>query len=164
LGFWGFGVLEKVLKIIGGTMFFKIRTFLVSFFLLVLIMGGVSFLSHSIANAAQGDLGSDIGNQLNSAGTSAGIKQPVDPRVTLMYIIRAILRVLAIIVFCLILYAGFLWMTAGGDEKRIEKAQATIKNATIGLAVILASYSITIFAIYIALGRPGTYWDRLIGG
>ena len=36
-------------------------------------------------------------------------------------------------------------MTAGGDEGNIEKAKAILTAAVIGLAVILLSYSITIF-------------------
>lgn len=124
----------------------------------------ICFVSRVLAAPADGGLGKDIGDQLNAAGTGTGIKEPVDPRVTVMLIIRTLLRLLGVIMVCLMLYAGFLWMTAGGNDSQIEHAQSLIKNAVIGLLVILMSYSITVFAIYVALGRTGSFWDRMIGG
>ncbi len=34
------------------------------------------------------------------------------------------------------------WLTAGGDEERVEKAQKTISNAFIGLVILAASFPI----------------------
>ncbi|MFH0818769.1 MAG: hypothetical protein V1898_02125 [Patescibacteria group bacterium] len=42
----------------------------------------------------------------------------------------------------LIIYAGFLWMTARGNEEQITKATDIIKRALIGLAIVLLSMSI----------------------
>ncbi len=101
-------------------------------------------------------VGEDIGAQLAAAGgkRGAGFGDPVDPRVTIMLLVRSILRLLAIIVFCYMLYAGYLWLTAGGNDEQIDKAKHTIRNATIGLVIILSSYSLTSMAINIAIGRP----------
>ena len=52
----------------------------------------------------------------------------------------------------LMIYGGFLWMTAGGDEGKVEQAQAIFRNATIGLVIILAAYAITRFVIIAATG------------
>ena len=62
-------------------------------------------------------------------------------------IIRVFMGVLGIIMVLLIIYAGFLWMTAGGNEENVEKAQALIKNSIIGLILILLAYAITGFVI-----------------
>ncbi len=62
-------------------------------------------------------------------------------------IIRVFMGVLGIIMVLLILYAGFLWMTAGGDEGKVETAKALIKNSVIGLILILLAYAITTFVI-----------------
>lgn len=58
-------------------------------------------------------------------------------------LISAVLGFLGVIFIVLILSAGFKWMTAGGNEENVKKAQETLKRATIGLIIILASYAIT---------------------
>lgn len=60
-------------------------------------------------------------------------------------IIRAALGLLAVIFLVLMIVAGFGWMTAGGDEKKVKKSQDTIKTAIIGLLIVLAAYAITYF-------------------
>ncbi len=37
-------------------------------------------------------------------------------------------------------YAGFLWMTANGDKKNVEKAQQLLSNALIGFTIVVTSY------------------------
>lgn len=62
-------------------------------------------------------------------------------------LIQILLGFLGIIFLILMLYAGFLWMTAAGNEEKITKAKGIIKAAIIGLAIVLASYSITQFIV-----------------
>ena len=45
----------------------------------------------------------------------------------------------------LIIYSGIQWMTAGGNEEKVEKSKKRIINAVIGLIVILSAYIITTF-------------------
>jgi len=40
-----------------------------------------------------------------------------------------------------------LWMSAGGNEDQVKKAKQWLKNAVIGLALILAAYAIADFAV-----------------
>jgi hypothetical protein len=60
-------------------------------------------------------------------------------------IIEAVLGLLGIIFVALLVYSGFQWMTAEGNEEKIEKAKSTITRAIIGLAIVIAAYSITYF-------------------
>ena len=62
-------------------------------------------------------------------------------------IIGAFLSLLGIILVCLIIYGGFLWMTAGGNEYKVLKAKGVLNNAIIGLIIILSSYGITLFVM-----------------
>lgn len=96
-----------------------------------------------------------IGTQLQAVGgdKGAGLSQ-VDPRVTVVFVIRSILGLLGTIVFGYFVYAGFLWMTAGGNDEQVGKAKTTIRNATIGLIVVMMSYSITLAIVDIASGWP----------
>jgi len=63
-----------------------------------------------------------------------------DPRVMAIKIIQIMLAFVAIICLFLIIYAGFTWMTAGGEEEKVNKAKKTIKYALSGVVVIIFSY------------------------
>jgi hypothetical protein len=68
-----------------------------------------------------------------------------DVRFTVSRIISAALGLLGTIALVLILYAGFKWMTAGGNEEEATDAKKILYAAVIGLAIILTAYSITRF-------------------
>ena len=84
----------------------------------------------------------------NNVGTNAfnniGFKEK-DPREIVANIIKIALGFLGTIAVVLILYAGFLWMTAGGKPDTVTKAQKIMGAAVIGLVIILASYGLTLF-------------------
>jgi len=58
-------------------------------------------------------------------------------------VIQAGLALLGIIFLGLMIYGGYTWMMARGNEQEVEKAKNIIKNALIGLIVVLAAYAIT---------------------
>jgi len=62
-------------------------------------------------------------------------------------IIKLFLSFLGVIFIILIIYAGFIWMTAAGNDEKISTAKSTMTAAIIGLAVVLAAYAITYFVI-----------------
>lgn len=68
-----------------------------------------------------------------------------DVRFTVSRIISAALGLLGTIALVLIIYAGFKWMTAGGNEEEATDAKKILYAAVIGLAIILTAYSITRF-------------------
>jgi hypothetical protein len=55
------------------------------------------------------------------------------------------LSMLGVIFFLLILYAGFLWMTAMGDKGKIDQSKSILETAAVGLMIVLASYAIATF-------------------
>lgn len=76
-----------------------------------------------------------------------------DIRIIIAKIIRAALGVLGIVALGFTLYGGFLYTTAGGDEKKVEMAKKIIKNMVIGLAIILSAFAITQFVINMLRGQ-----------
>lgn len=70
-----------------------------------------------------------------------------DPRVIAARIINVALGLLGIIFLALVVYAGFLWMTSGGDAGNAEKARTLLRNAVIGLIIILSSWAITRYVL-----------------
>lgn len=91
----------------------------------------------------------DLTTQLKGAGGAAyGVTgEPQSPAVIVGNIIQILLAFLGTIALILVLYGGFLWMTAAGSEEKVKKAKELLKNATIGLVIIVAAYSITYFVI-----------------
>ena len=62
-------------------------------------------------------------------------------------IINIVLSFLGILLLLFFLYAGFLWMTAGGDDGKVKLARSYMMNAVIGLIIIVAAYAISDFVL-----------------
>jgi len=60
-------------------------------------------------------------------------------------VIQGALSLLGIIFLIIIVFAGYRWMTASGNEESIKKAQDMIKRAIIGLVIVIMAYAITYF-------------------
>lgn len=67
-------------------------------------------------------------------------------------IIGNILAFVGVIFMGLILYAGYLWMTAGGDSAKTTKAISIMTDAVVGLIVIAAAYLLTQYVGNVVLG------------
>jgi hypothetical protein len=116
-------------------------------FCLMAVAGSVSAAPTTPANPGTGNLyqkmsESSMATGYNGAGLSGGEVEQIVPN-----IIKNFLSVLGLIAVVLIIYAGFLWMTAGGNEEQVSKAKKLITNAVIGLIIIMAAYSIAYFVI-----------------
>lgn len=60
-------------------------------------------------------------------------------------IIRIVLGFLGLLFVIMIIVSGFQYMTAGGNDETVKKATMRIRNAIIGLLIVLCAYSITYF-------------------
>ena len=78
-----------------------------------------------------------------------------DIQATIFGIVNIIMGFLGIIAVLLILYGGFIWMTAQGSEEKITKARKIIVGGVIGLAIILSALGITNFVISNLLTATG---------
>jgi len=75
-------------------------------------------------------------------------------------VINLILGFLGVVLLVMLLYAGFLWMTSGGDTKGVQAAKTMISNAVAGVIIVAVSYAITAFV----LGQLGTITEEGGGG
>lgn len=62
-------------------------------------------------------------------------------------LIQAALSLVGVLLLLMLIYAGFLWMTAQGDEKQVGKAKGIIRDAVVGLIIIFAAYAIANFVL-----------------
>lgn len=81
--------------------------------------------------------------------------QKVDLPTMIGTIIYFILGFLGIGALVLMIAAGVMWMTAGGNEETAAKAKGLIKGAVIGIIVILAAYTLTYFVVTVVLEDIG---------
>ncbi len=113
-----------------------------SFFTLCTIMLGVVIFTPTTTLAVQA--------QPDQLGLRYGVESGLgasDIRFTAAQIINVALGLLGIISLVLIVYAGFLWMTAGGNSDQVDKAKSILFASVIGLLIILSAYSISRFVI-----------------
>ncbi|HLD31368.1 MAG TPA: hypothetical protein VJB37_00525 [Patescibacteria group bacterium] len=70
--------------------------------------------------------------------------------------VKAGLSMLGVIFLGLMVYAGYLWMTARGEENDIEKSQKIVITAVVGLVIVVSAYGITDFVVPRILSRTAS--------
>lgn len=123
------------------------KVFLISLLILVFAMpAGVYGL----------DLGVGEGGLLQNTAEQAGY-DPETGETTFAEQIGGVVQLamsfLGVIFTALIVYGGFTWMLARGEEEKVKKAQSIIRGSIIGLVIVLASYSISYFITQAMLSR-----------
>ena len=111
----------------------------IKLFLIILI------LLPSVASA--GGLKNAFGanSPLDTVAKQAGVEDVGDVQTVAGRVINTALTMVGIIFLLLMVYGGYLWMTARGEEEQIKKAQKVITSSVIGLIVVLSAYAITVF-------------------
>ncbi|MEK9182999.1 MAG: pilin [Patescibacteria group bacterium] len=129
----------------GGVEKRKIAFFKKTAIILGLLFLAVFLISPVLAQTPPLDLGLDYAKATGLANT--------DIRIIVAKIIRAALGLVGIIMIGFIIYAGWMYMTAGGNEEKIDTAKRILKNLVIGLAIILSALGIVQFVIQMILGE-----------
>ena len=70
-----------------------------------------------------------------------------DVRDMAVTVVKYLITFLGIIAVVIILYGGFVWMTAAGNDDRVSKAKSIIVAGIIGLIIIIAAFAIVNFVI-----------------
>lgn len=111
-------------------------------------------LALPVAAAAQGSLANAFGNGSLVQDFANSVGYDVSPRdetfflETLGKIVFALLSFIGVIFTVLVVYGGYTWMLARGNESEIDRAKQTIRSAIIGLIVTLAAYSVWVTISY----------------
>ncbi|MFA6304627.1 MAG: pilin [Patescibacteria group bacterium] len=62
-------------------------------------------------------------------------------------VVGMVLSVFGVVFFGLVVYSGFQWMSAGGNEEWVTKAKDRIIRASIGLGIVMMSWALTTFIV-----------------
>lgn len=124
---------------------------------LLLVLGLAGLLaSPGVAFAQRSDAGINALKFLDAAaekgGLSSGIKgegfSSEDAVLGIIgNIVNVILGFVGIIFFIQMFYAGFRWMSSGGNEEIVTESRQTIKSAVIGIVVVFAAFVVTNFVL-----------------
>jgi cytochrome bd-type quinol oxidase subunit 2 len=125
-------------KVVAGNNMKQITWFLV-------IFGSIFFFNIAEAGLLQGNTATQLTNNMTVVQEKAGYDPNVTVGLVVAGVIKTFLALLGVIFVVLIVVAGYNWMTAAGEEEKINKAKDTIKSAIIGLIIIVAAYAITYF-------------------
>jgi len=111
-----------------------------------------SFLAINFCSAAF--IKDDVKSKINSQGIQAGAYggyETVGPEGILNLVqtgVNVFLSVIGVLLLVYMLYAGYNWLTARGEEEKVEKAKDTLKRAITGAIIIVAAYAISVFVMY----------------
>jgi len=114
----------------------------------ILLMVFVLFFSISIQYVAAIDTGLDTTAQKGYGGKNATAIPEGIPREipgTIGKIVGAGLAFIGVLFLILMIYGGFTWMLALGNEQEVTRAKDLIYSAVIGLVIVLAAYAITAY-------------------
>ncbi len=101
------------------------------------------FFGHGIIVQAQDDFGvTEVGENINIPASPNA-----DLRVLIVRIINFFLGFLGLVAVCIVLYAGFLWMTSRGNEEQVATAKKMLINGVIGLIIVMSAFAITSFIL-----------------
>lgn len=87
-------------------------------------------------------------NTAKQSGIITDNKTPPTFYQTLGKFINLFLTFLGAIFLLIVIYAGFTWMMAKGNQQEVEKAVKLLENASFGLAIVLAAYLLTNFVVF----------------
>ena len=113
------------------------KTLIISLMLLSLIIPAVAVNAADSSGQPGPYLGIEYGRE---TGLATG-----DVRTIAARIINTALGLLGTVAVCLIVYAGFMYLTSGGNEEKTKGALKIIYAAVIGLTIILSAYAISKF-------------------
>jgi hypothetical protein len=104
------------------------------------------FVSTLLFNFASAESVKDTINSQLRAGANPGYGATAkDPRLIVMEVIKIVLSLLGTIFIVLFILSSYWYVTAQGDQGKIDSALSSIKSAIIGFIIILGAYSITYF-------------------
>lgn len=120
----------------------------------LLIAFASAFAVPAIAHGAGGETFTNIllGANTPTNALVSSIQYQKNLGAIIANILGYILGFLGIIAVCLVVYAGFMWLTAGGEEEKAKQALKLLSQAVIGLAIVMSAWSISFFVISALIG------------
>ncbi len=110
-------------------------------------LSSLIILSSLLISSAQAASSSSMMYNLKAVGNQSYASNTTEDTLinNIAALIKTALGLLGFIFVILTIYAGFLWMTAGGKPDNVKKAKDIMTNAVIGLIIVVSAYAVTWF-------------------
>lgn len=122
----------------------------------VVLVAGFLFVSPTFAG-----LKDEIAKQGDAFVKGAELGEPRDIRIVAALIIDSLLSLLGLVTLIYMVYAGYLILTSAGEDDKIDEGKTIIRNAVIGLALILSAYSLVKLISLVAFGGYGDNYCKV---
>ena len=99
----------------------------------------------SLFDRAKGPLGKMI-DQAYGGGKSVAVNENTFVGF-LVIVLNQLITFIGVIFFLLLIYAGYLWMTARGNDEQVSKAKKITRETVIGLIIVLLARLLTEFIL-----------------
>ncbi|HZJ40911.1 MAG TPA: hypothetical protein VFD16_01440 [Candidatus Saccharimonadales bacterium] len=115
---------------------------------LILLLAPI-FISGHLAYGQSYDFNKNSGldNSATVAGFVTGAAAATVDSITGL-VISMVLGMMGVVFLVFIMYGGFTWMIADGNEEKVKKATKTVMNSLLGLIITLSAYALSTFLIY----------------
>lgn len=118
------------------------KKFIVTFLFLSL---GLFFISFAIQ--VQADMTGVLDSLAGGAGYNTANVGDTYFAEIIGSLIAKVLEIIGIVFLAYMIYGGWIWMKAKGNEEQVTRARNIITNSTIGLLIILTAYLVTFFIL-----------------
>ncbi|MBI3957092.1 MAG: hypothetical protein HY340_03845 [Candidatus Kerfeldbacteria bacterium] len=95
------------------------------------------------------------GQNLNDISGSIGLGEG-NPSATAVRILNAVIGLLGLVGVTMVIWGGYEWLTAAGNEQRVDRAKRLLTAAVVGLIIILLAWAIVRFVILTGVNVTGT--------
>lgn len=84
---------------------------------------------------------------LDSAATDSGYNKTLSLPTLIGKFIGIILGIIGIVFVIYLIIAGITYFTAAGDNDKVKKAKAMIRDSVIGIIIMISAYAISSFVV-----------------
>lgn len=88
--------------------------------------------------------------KLPSAGTGDEIDN--NTQIIIGNLINVFITLFGIFFMILMIYGGYMWMNARGNQEGVEKAKEILRSAIIGFIIVMLAYAISYFVTFALQG------------
>ena len=117
----------------------------------IICLSITAFLASNALAANLGNAGSIATDVAVSGDLITDPTQTPSIEILVGTIISSVLGAFMLVYFMFVIYGGFAWQTAKGEKEKVEKAKNLIKDASIGMAIILGGYAISYYVLHALL-------------
>ena len=82
-----------------------------------------------------------------AAGYAGFVPVVTSPEVVIGRIVQGFIAFIGVIFGLFVIYGGYLWMTARGNEEQVKKSQGILRDSIIGFIIVIGAYALSSYVV-----------------